>query len=51
MEDKGIEMNSLGVVELPGDESKETTNRDQQEMAYFGKAQQLKAGSSTWSSI
>lgn len=38
-------MHSLGVVELPNVDSKENTNRDQQEMAYFGKAQQLKAGS------
>lgn len=40
---------SFGVVactedrkELPNGELKETTNRDLQEMAYFGKAQQLK---------
>jgi hypothetical protein len=45
MEDKPIEMQSLAVVELPSVNSKENTNRDQQEMSYFGKAQQLKAGS------
>jgi hypothetical protein len=45
MEVKSIEMHSLGVVELPGVDSKENTNRDQQEMAYFGKAQELKARS------
>lgn len=50
MDDKNLEMNSLGVVELPSrsneeapsNESKGNTNRDDQEMAYYGKRQQLK---------
>jgi hypothetical protein len=51
MEDKTSEAKHFGVIaptdhieEIPSGEIKENTNRDQQEMAYFGKAQQLKAG-------
>jgi hypothetical protein len=50
MEDKTSEVKPFGVMapadrieEIPSGEIKKNTNRDQQEMAYFGKAQQLKA--------
>jgi hypothetical protein len=50
MKDKAIETNSFGLVELsdqnealPSGDIKENTSRDEQEMAYYGKAQQLKA--------
>jgi choline transport protein len=52
MESKILEAASFGVTtfadpveELPSAGTAEHTNRDQQEMAYFGKTQQLKAGS------
>jgi choline transport protein len=52
MESKTLEADSFGVMtfadpveELPSVGVAEYTNRDQQEMAYFGKTQQLKAGS------
>lgn len=49
MDDKAE--NSLGVVELseqngstPSSDDKGNTNRDEEEMAYYGKRQQLKVG-------
>jgi hypothetical protein len=50
MENKTLEADSFGVIALtdPSDELprevKQGTNRDQQDMAYFGRAQQLKVG-------
>jgi len=57
MDDKTVEMNSFGVVELSDQneglspEAKDSSNRDEQEMAYYGKQQQLKVSRlirSTW---
>jgi hypothetical protein len=48
MDDKNLELNTLAVAELSseglpaGGASKEDGNRDDQEMAYYGKQQQLK---------
>ncbi len=59
---EAVDTNFFGVVERsdpketpPSNDSKEDTSRDQQEMAYYGKEQQLKACfldyySLTWSS-
>jgi hypothetical protein len=48
MDDKNLELNTMAVAELSneglpaGAGSKEDGNRDDQEMAYYGKQQQLK---------
>jgi hypothetical protein len=48
MDDKNLELNTMAVAELSseglpaGVGSKEDGNRDDQEMAYYGKQQQLK---------
>ena len=48
MDDKNVELNTPGVAELSDNaesppENKTAGNRDETDMAYFGKAQQLKA--------
>lgn len=45
IDDKDVEMTGYGVVELNGDVASgevKDGNRDDQEMAYYGKKQQLK---------
>jgi hypothetical protein len=49
MDNKIVELESVGAVEvaeltgnLPSNESKGNTSRDDQEMAFYGKRQQLK---------
>jgi len=47
MDEKNLEMNHVGVVELSGErasgnEGEGNAHRDDQEMAYYGKRQQLR---------
>lgn len=46
IDDKDVEMKGFGVVELNG-EGTDGGNRDDKEMAYYGKKQQLKVGRSS----